>query len=250
MSDNRNSLWDVIAAFKQAEAELGRVIDADEIEQVRIAELRLSQEHSAICRYPSQTAAELSAQLRFLLDRLIKQTGVSDDCLEYREICDILTNRLETLLGTPHDRLAAAAGGSTSPQATYLDPLDSLSVSEIVSRTSDRVSIIGTDYRYIRTSIGNADFYHTEQDRLIGKHVGEVIGSTRFETRARARFDACFNGALQDYSHALEMGSEYRVMNCRMAPVRDRHNVLVGAQVTMRDVTSFYLGEADLMPCG
>lgn len=247
--NKRESLWDALAAFQQAEAELGRVINANATHQIRCAESRLSEVHSAICRYPSQTPAEVSAQLRFLLDRLVRQSGADYDSIDYRELCNILTSRLEALVGTPHQRLAAA--GSRAPsQPVHEDFLDTLSVSDMVSQTADRVSIISTDYRYIRTSIGNADFYEANPASLLGKHVGEVIGKTRFETRARARFDACFNGAPQDYSHALEMGSEYRVMNCRMSPLRDRHNVLVGAQVTMRDVTSFYLGEAELMPCG
>lgn len=248
MTDSKESLRDVLAAFKQAETDLACAIEAGEIEQIRRAELRLSQVHFAVCHYPSQTPMELSAQLRFLLDRLINQTGASHESVEYRELCDMLTNRLETQIGTPWERLAAGRGDVPS-QPTYLDPLDSLSVSDLVSQASDRVSIISTDYRYLRTSMGNIDFYEREQQYIIGKHVGEMIGTRRFESRARGRLDACFNGALQDYSHILEMDGENRVMNCRMSPIRDRHNVLIGAQVTMRDVTSLYQGETTLIPC-
>jgi hypothetical protein len=248
MTDSREPLWDVLAAFERAEADLAGAINAGEIEQIRRAELRVSQMHFVVCHYPSQTPAELSAQLRFLLDRLINQTGASHESVEYRELCDMLTNRLETQIGTPSERLGAGRGDVPS-QLTHLDPLDSLSVADLVSQATDRVSIISTDYRYLRTSIGNVDFYGREQQYIIGRHVGEMIGTARFETRARTRIDACFNGTLQDYSHTLEIGGEIRVMNCRMAPVRDRHNVLLGAQVTMRDVTSLYRGEATLIPC-
>lgn len=248
MTDSRETLHDVLAAFKQAEAELACAIDAGETEQIHRAELRLSQVHFAVCHYPSQTPAELSAQLRFLLDRLINQTGASHESVDYRELCNMLTNRLERQIGTPQERLGGDLEDAAS-QARYPDPLDSLSVSELVSQATDRISIISTDYRYLRTSIGNTEFYEKDQQSILGRHVAEIIGITRFESRAQARLDACFNGAKQDYSHILEIGSEIRVMNCRMSPVRDRYNALIGARVLMSDVTSLYRGEAPLVPC-
>ncbi|WP_394691623.1 PAS domain-containing protein [Hoeflea sp.] len=248
MTDSRATLHDVLAAFKQAEADLACAIDAGETEQIHRAELRLSQVHFAVCRYPSQTPAELSAQLRFLLDRLINQTGASHESVDYRELCDMLTNRLEREIGTPWERRGADPVDAPS-QVHYHDPLDSLSVSDLVSQSADRVSIISTDYRYLRTSIGNTKFYEKDQQSILGRHLAEIIGTTRFESRARARLDACFSGARQDYSHILEIDGESRVMNCRMSPVRDRHNALIGAQVTMCDVTSLYHGETSLIPC-
>lgn len=247
MTESRETLHDVLAAFKQAEADLACAIEAGETEQIHRAELRLSQVHFAVCHYPSQTPAELSAQMRFLLDRLINQTGASHENVEYRELCDMLTNRLERQIGTPWER--AAGRGEVASQPTYLDPLESLSVSDLVSQATDRVSIIGTDYRYLRTSMGNVDFYKRTQQDLTGRHVGETIGAMRFEKRARARLDACFNGSLQDYSHTLEINGQIRIMNCRMSPVRDRHNALIGARVLMSDVTSLYQGETPLTPC-
>lgn len=244
MTANATSFHDVLAAFRQADQALAHAVDLDRIGEIRQAEANLALAHRAVSNHPSRTPEELSAQLRFLIDRLARRSDHGEECADYRALCDLLSRRIEGLLGSPHERLAPAA----AKQREATDPLDTLSVSEFVSKAADRVSIIGVDYRYLRTSAGNAKFYETEPDHLLGRHVGEIIGEKRFESRARARLDACFRGEVQDYTHTLEVGRDHRIMNCRMAPVHDRHASLIGAQVTMRDVTSLYLGEEQIAP--
>jgi hypothetical protein len=242
MTGNATNFQDVLAAVRQADRALARAVDRDRIEDVREAEAHLALAHWAASNHPCHTPEELSAQLRFLIDRLARRSDDGEECADYRALCDLLSRRIEDLLGSPHDRLATAAAKPHNAP----DPLDNLSVSEFVSRAEDRVSIIGVDYSYLRTSAGNAKFYDTDPDRLHGRHVGEIIGEKRFETRARARLDACFRGHVQDYTHTLEIWRDNRIMNCRMTPVRDRNDTLIGAQVTMRDVTSLYLGEEQI----
>ena len=151
------------------------------------------------------------------------------------------------LLGAESDPIVDASSFSFGSWGRP-DPLDTLSVAEFVSKAEDRVSIIGVDYCYLRTSAGNAKFYDTEPDRLHGRHVGEIIGERRFETRARARLDACFRGHVQDYTHTLEVWRDNRSMNGRMTPGRGRNDALIGAHGTKRDVTSLYLGEEQIAP--
>jgi hypothetical protein len=236
-------LQDAFAAFGQAEADLARAIDANLTEQTRCAERRLSESHHAICNYPSRTAAELSAQMRFLIDRIADHSLAGTDSADYRELLNLVSNRIASIV-EPAPAPQAAGVEPEAPAVINHDPMDLLSVVDMVTRSSDRMSIISTDYRYLHTSIGNSKFYNAGPGQIAGRHLGEMIGATRFESRARDRLDACFAQGSQDYSHALEVNGRHLILNCRMTPLRDRHNALVGALVTMRDMTSHYLGHS------
>ena len=243
MAGTRTTLQKKLNSFRQAEAELGQALEANLPEWVNRVELQLSQLHRAICSHPNEDLAELGAQMRFLIDRLVSQSVAGTDSADYLELCDLITSRLAGVSELPSAPLITEVG---SGHLWHDDshPLQRLSVAELVDGSSDRISIIDTSYRYLHTSSGNARFYETVPDRIVGKHLAEVIGNTRFDSRGRGHLDACFTHGTQDYNHMLEIDGQTRIMNCRMSPVHDRHHVLIGAMVTMRDMTAFHLGNA------
>jgi len=241
MADNSEKLQPILTAFRQAETDLGRVIDANLTEETRRVERRLSELHRAICGYCSENPAELAAQLRFLVDRIVKHNGANDDDDDYLELCELISRRIAEM-PRPAAQLQKVAIGSVDRTQRAGDPFEHLSVAKMVDQATERMSIIGTDFRYLHTSIGNAEFYGTDQTQLAGRHLAEIIGADRFESRTRGFLEVCFSRGVQDYTHPLVVHGQNRIMNCRMSPVRDRHHVLVGALVSMRDMTSSYLG--------
>ncbi|WP_161556114.1 PAS domain-containing protein [Mangrovicoccus ximenensis] len=100
-----------------------------------------------------------------------------------------------------------------------------------------RLSLIGTDYCFIATSEDTARHFGRQQISLMGMPLAEVIGAHRFETRARARLDACFDGKLQSYHVALPEGGRAKIMRCDMRPVNSGEGGILGALVYMTDVT-------------
>lgn len=111
------------------------------------------------------------------------------------------------------------------------------SIADYVSFAEGRVSLIGTDYTYIATSAENAKFYGRSPVSLMGAHMADFIGDLRFETRTKARLDACFSGEPQSYHHALNCGGEAKIMRCDMKPVNSSDGNILGALVYLTDVT-------------
>lgn len=245
MADNSAKLQPLLTAFRQAETDLGRVIDAGLTEETRRVERRLSELHRAICRYCSDDPAELAAQLRFLVDRIVKHNNTDANDADYCELCELVSRRIAEMPRLAAQPLTVEIGSADrAPRAE--DPFEQLSVANMVNQASERLSIFGTDFRCLHTSIGNTAFYRVERTQLVGKHLAEVIGANRFESRTRGFLESCFSRGVQDYTHPLVVEGQNRIMNCRMSPVRDRHHVLIGALVATRDMTSYYLaGGAD-----
>ncbi|PHP68005.1 hypothetical protein CSC94_04880 [Zhengella mangrovi] len=103
-----------------------------------------------------------------------------------------------------------------------------------LERLSERVSLIDSEFRYVKTSFGNREFYQVTDEGIIGRHVAEVIGQQRFEGRARHFFERAFSGQSSEYFHLLEQPEGTRIMRCAMEPLRSEG---AGAVVTMQDVT-------------
>lgn len=110
---------------------------------------------------------------------------------------------------------------------------------EIVRQTSDRVSVIGLDYRYKLTNMANARFYKRKVSEIVGCHVRDLIGAERFEGRAKANLDACFSGQSLEYEHSLALADDkVTYLHVRMEPYRERDGTISGAVVVLRDVTA------------
>lgn len=89
-----------------------------------------------------------------------------------------------------------------------------------VRSSTERVSIIDQDFRYIATSDANAQYHGTRPVRMIGSRVSVVIGRERFDQRARARLIACFEGQAQEYYHRDGDEGDARILRCQMKPAR------------------------------
>ena len=109
---------------------------------------------------------------------------------------------------------------------------------EILRQTTDRISVIGTDFRYKMTNAANAAFSGKSPEEFIGLHVRDHIGPDRFDRRARAHFENCFAGQSVEYEHELVLPSGVtRHIRVRMDPYRDDGGEVTGALVVLRDIT-------------
>ncbi|WP_067339532.1 putative bifunctional diguanylate cyclase/phosphodiesterase [Stappia indica] len=118
---------------------------------------------------------------------------------------------------------------------------------EIVRQTTDRISVIGTDFRYKFTNAANAAFYGMQPEEFRGLHVSELIGAERFDGRARDYFLRCFSGISVEYEHDLVLPSGgTRFQRVRMDPYREADGTISAAIVVMRDITEASLMEKEL----
>ena len=81
-------------------------------------------------------------------------------------------------------------------------------------------------------------FHAADQSDFDGKPLINVVGETRFMSRAKAYFDRTFSGKLQRYSYFLEVpGQGDRLMTCELKPYRDPDGSVKGALFEISDIT-------------
>lgn len=148
---------------------------------------------------------------------------------------------LEVLLQPVHDATGAVACviSSVRDVTPFQKMRERLSMhEEIVRQTTDRISVVGTDFRYKMTNAANAAFYGMEPEDFPGLHVRDLIGAERFDSRARRQFEICFAGTSVEYEHELRLtDTEARHIRVRMDPYRDDRGRVTGAIIVLRDIT-------------
>ena len=227
MAQDTGSLRGMIDGHGRLEARLLRAMQSRSSARLRAQLFRdTAKLLDAIERYEAGTPEELRDQVCFFMGRAACAiAGDADD------------RNVEVALSLlRHSPLAA--GVAARPKAKRrpkpgAGPAQALV--DYIGGATERVSLIGSDYRYLATSRPNAAHYRRPLDSFAGAHIAEVIGGPRFETRARAHIDACLKGGVREYYYELGVVGRPRVFRCQMKPVR-----IAGAPravVYVRDVT-------------
>lgn len=109
----------------------------------------------------------------------------------------------------------------------------------IINQMSDRISVIGTDYRFRLSNRANLKFRQRSLDELVGVHLRETVGDTLFEGYAKPLLKKCFAGeAGQVIEHAIKLSNgEQRCFDVRGEPFREPDGTISGAILSVRDVT-------------
>lgn len=107
---------------------------------------------------------------------------------------------------------------------------------EIVNRSSDYITLINRDYVY---EIAN-DAYCTQiglsRHQVIGRTVGEVWGSERFEQAIKPKLDRCFSGEQVNYIDKFTFGNIDRHINVSFYPYTSG-GTITHALVFSHDIT-------------
>jgi len=109
----------------------------------------------------------------------------------------------------------------------------------IINQMSDRISVIGTDYRFRLSNRSNLEFRQRSLDDLIGVHLRETVGDAWFEQGAKPMLDQCFAGETVEgvERQIQDRHGEERHLALRSEPFRDADGTIGGAIVSLRDVT-------------
>lgn len=108
----------------------------------------------------------------------------------------------------------------------------------VVSQMSDRISIIGRDFRYRMTNESNALHHRTSTCCFVGRHLADVIGEPRFYAEVKQRFERCFLGERIEYDKKERRpDGTMAIVSTRLEPFRNQQGDIDGAVVILRDVT-------------
>ncbi|MBB3590414.1 PAS domain-containing protein [Rhizobium sp. BK529] len=100
----------------------------------------------------------------------------------------------------------------------------------ILQTLPDRVAVLTKDYRYLYSNPANCAHLGKNAMQLIGRHIVEFIGEKRFADGVKEKLDACFGGAAIDYVYE----HNERRNRCRMVPLNDASNKVLGALITIQ----------------
>jgi PAS domain S-box-containing protein len=117
---------------------------------------------------------------------------------------------------------------------------------QVVESSSDRISIVGRDYRFQRVNPALERRWSLPKEKMIGRHVADFLGAETFERTAKPNYDRCFAG--EEVSHAgwfnLTLGRRY--ISATYTPLRPDSERVEAALVISRDLTEHILASEAL----
>ena len=101
----------------------------------------------------------------------------------------------------------------------------------------DGLSIVGTDYRYVRVNPLYERFWNMPVDRFVGMHVADLLGLEAFDQTVRPELDRCFVGEEVRYSQwfATRLGRRY--LSVTYTPLRREDGPVAAALAYTHDLT-------------
>jgi PAS domain S-box-containing protein len=108
----------------------------------------------------------------------------------------------------------------------------------IVSSTTDGISFLDMDYRYVIVNEAYEQFSGVRRDQFIGLTVSEYLGKDVFENYIKPYFDRCLQGETINYQEWFEYPTiGRRFVDVTYYPFRDSSGCISGAIANTRDIT-------------
>jgi len=119
---------------------------------------------------------------------------------------------------------------------------------QIVSSTSDGISLLDTNYRYVILNKAYETFSGKKQEELLGISVAEYLGEAVFLEKVKSHFDRCLKGEpirYQDWFEFPVLGK--RFIEVSYFPYIDAKGNISGVVANTRDITERKQAEDALM---
>ncbi|WP_126623175.1 hypothetical protein [Oceaniglobus ichthyenteri] len=177
--------------------------------------------------------AELRSKVEFFFERAQRTGGKRE-----LNIALSLINRFEgrwSLRGPSQNR--SARPYEVLERLAYRGAAHS-EMARLVSDMPQRASLIDRSFRHICTSQGNAAFHNRPSAEFDGLHMGDLIGATRYHSRAKPEMTRTLDGRPVAYYYPLDvpvLGT--RVMQCFMRRWRKCTDEIGGLVIWINDVT-------------
>jgi PAS domain S-box-containing protein len=117
----------------------------------------------------------------------------------------------------------------------------------IVSSSSELMSLISPDYRYINVNQAYIDAYRKPMDQIEGHTVAEMFGDEVFKSLIKPNIDRCLLGeTISDQYWTTFPGGRRCYMDVKYNPVREMDGTISGVTVSTRDITELKNTEEQL----
>ncbi|SEN88629.1 hypothetical protein [Palleronia pelagia] len=227
---------EIAHALKLAEAQLSAALRDSTSARTHARLLRrVAELTDAAERHEPESTAELRDMVAFFVRRSSRQYQDVSDSRDL-DIALRLSNRLSAL-DLPQ-RAGPAAQGRRRPAKLDSSVADPDELAAFLAASTDRMVAIGPSKRYLAVSPANAQFHGSTPARMLDLHITEIIGLSRYETRAAHALRRSFAGEPQVYVYPLPVpGNGPRLIRCEMDPIRDRMDQAYCTLMRMTDIT-------------
>lgn len=125
-------------------------------------------------------------------------------------------------------------------QAEYL-------TGQVFECSPDGIVIIGRDYRYQRVNPVYERYWGMAAEKIVGMHVGDLLGMDVFDNELKTNYDRCFAG--EDVSFGVwypDTTGNRRYLAITYSPLRPHSDEVEAALVITRDLTEHVLASENL----
>jgi len=117
----------------------------------------------------------------------------------------------------------------------------------IVSSSSELMSLIDKDYRYINVNQAYLDAYRRKANEIEGQTIEDMFGKQTFEEIIRPNIDRCLLGETISDQYWFDFAdSGHKFMDVKYNPVREVDGTISGVTVSARDITDLKMAEEQL----
>ena len=116
----------------------------------------------------------------------------------------------------------------------------------VFERSPDGISVVGSDYRYQRVNPVYERNWEMSAEKIVGKHVADLLGTQAFEQAIKPYLDRCFKGEEVSYAEWFTHPLGRRYAAVTYSPLRPNAERVEAALVVTRDLTDHLLASEAL----
>jgi PAS domain S-box-containing protein len=117
---------------------------------------------------------------------------------------------------------------------------------QVFESSPDGICVVGQDYRYQRVNPVHERNLGMPAERIVGKHVAELLGTKVFEQTLKPNYDRCFDGEEVRYAEWFTLPLGRRYLAVSYSPLRPHSERVEAALVVTRDLTDHVLASEAL----
>jgi PAS domain S-box-containing protein len=117
---------------------------------------------------------------------------------------------------------------------------------QMFESSPDGISVVGTDYRYQRVNPVYERNWGMPAERIVGKHVADLLGTSVFEQTIKPYLDRCFEGEEVSYAEWFTNSLSRRYLVVSYSPLRSGSERVEAVLLITRDLTDQMLASEAL----
>lgn len=225
----------LIGLFWSKYNDLRRAVDRDDPAAVRALDRELDPLLQAIVQCQNSDPASIQAQFRFALD-LLQEEADDRGCVNRNgHLLQMLVERyLAPQIGRAAN--ARAAGDSSHVESSFEAGDGAVLNSAIFDRIPERIMVVAPGYKVFYSNETNAQRLGQAKEKLLGRHVADLIGIYHFQRDLREPIDRCLAGECLSHTYAQQRDDETIVVRCRLSPCFSDAQTQLGALVVIQEM--------------